>query len=147
MNNKALILNRFLKFLAGNIAGTLVDTLVLWLFSHRVFSGYAGQVIISPVISFECAVLVNFIFSYYVTWKDRVSRDTLGSFLKHYAGYNVSCTGSFLLKMGVLMLIQHLLSWDVVICNLLALFVSGGVNFVMNEFVVFKNKKERVQCR
>lgn len=136
----ALILRRFPRFLMGNLAGTLVDTLVLWLFSHRVFHGYVGQVIVSPIISFECAVMVNFLISYFVTWKDRVTRPTTGSFFRHYGAYNASCTGVFLLKMGVLMLIQWLSKWDVVICNLLALCVSGTVNFVMDEFVVFKRK-------
>lgn len=138
---QALILHRFPKFVAGNLAGTLVDTVVLWLFSHLVFHDYVGEVLISPFISFECAVLVNFIFSYYVTWKDRVSQTTTRSFLRHYAGYNASCTGAFMFKMVVLMLIQWLTQWDVVICNLLALCVSGTINFVMDEFVIFKRKR------
>jgi len=43
-----------------------------------------------------------------------------------------------------LMLIQWLTKWDVVICNLLALCVSGVVNFLMDNFVVFKKKAEEV---
>lgn len=135
-------MKRFTKFLAGNIAGTLVDTLVLWVFSHHVFHGYVGQVVISPIISFECAVLTNFLFSYYVTWKDRISQVSARSFFRHYGAYNASCTGTFVLKMGVLMLIQWFSKWDVVICNLLALCVSGIINFVMNEFVIFRRKEE-----
>ena len=138
---KELILHRFPKFVAGNLIGTLVDTLVLWVFSHFVFRGYVGKVIISPLISFECAVFVNFLMAYYVTWKDRVSQLTSRSFFRHYGAYNASCTGSFLVKMGLLMLIQWLSKWDVVICNLLALCVSGCINFSMNEFVIFKKKK------
>jgi len=42
----------------------------------------------------------------------------------------------------VLMLIQWFSKWDVVICNLLALCVSGIINFVMNEFVIFRRKEE-----
>ena len=138
---KELILHRIPKFVAGNLLGTLVDTLVLWVFSHFVFRGYVGKVIISPLISFECAVFVNFLMAYYVTWKDRVSQLTSRSFFRHYGAYNASCTGSFLVKMGLLMLIQWLSKWDVVICNLLALCVSGCINFSMNEFVIFKKKK------
>ncbi len=67
MNNvKELILNRIPKFAIGNLLGTLVDTLVLWLFSHFVFNGYVGEVIVSPIISFEFAVFANFLFSYYM---------------------------------------------------------------------------------
>lgn len=141
---KELIVKRFPKFFAGNLLGTAIDTLVLWLFSHFVFQGYIGQVIISPVISFECAVMTNFIFSYFVTWKDRISQVSTRSFFRRFVGYNATCTGTFILKMGILMLIQWLTKWDVVICNLLALCVSGVVNFLMDNFVVFKKKAEDV---
>lgn len=141
---KELIVKRFPKFFAGNLLGTAIDTLVLWLFSHFVFHGYIGQVIISPVISFECAVMTNYVFSYFVTWKDRISQVSTRSFFRRFVGYNATCTGAFILKMGVLMLIQWLTKWDVVICNLLALCVSGVVNFLMDNFVVFKKKVEEV---
>lgn len=136
-----MILLRFPKFIAGNLLGTLVDTLVLWVFSYFVFHGYVGKVIISPIISFEFAVFVNFLVSYYLTWKDRISHHSGKSFIRHYGAYNISCTGGFLIKMGLLLLIQALTKWDVVICNLLALIVSGAYNFTMNELVVFKKKK------
>lgn len=141
---KELIVKRFPKFFAGNLLGTAIDTLVLWLFSHFVFHGYIGQVVISPVISFECAVMTNYVFSYFVTWKDRISQVSTRSFFRRFVGYNATCTGTFILKMGVLMLIQWLTKWDVVICNLLALCVSGVVNFLMDNFVVFKKKAEDV---
>ncbi len=140
---KELILHRIPKFITGNLLGTLVDTLVLWVFSHLVFNGYVGKVIISPAISFEFAVFTNFVFSYYMTWKDRISHFTGKSFVRHYLGYNISCVGGFLIKMGILLLIQALTKWDVVICNLLALCVSGTYNFIMNDRVIFKKKKRK----
>lgn len=138
----SLILNRFPKFVGGNLLGTLIDTVVLWLLSHFVFKGYAGQVIISPIISFECAVFVNYMVSYFITWKDRITHKSVGGFFKRFAAYNGSCIGGFIIKMGLLMLIQYLKKWDVVVCNLLALMVSGTFNFLMDEFVIFKKKKE-----
>lgn len=136
-----ILFKRFPKFIAGNLVGTVVDTLVLWIFSHFVFSRYVGKVVISPLISFELANFVNFLFSFFVTWKDRISHRNGRSFFRHYLGYNLSCSGSFLLKMAFLMLIQHLSKWDVVICNLLALCISGLFTLTMNEFVIFKRKK------
>lgn len=138
---KEWILHRIPKFIVGNLLGTLVDTLVLWVLSHFVFQGYVGKVIISPIISFEFAVFANFLVSYYLTWKDRISHHSGKSFIRHYGAYNVSCTGGFLIKMGVLVVIQALTKWDVVICNLLALCVSGTYNFMMNELVIFKKRK------
>lgn len=133
-------MSRLPKYVLGTLTGTTVDTLVLWVFSHLVFHHYVGQCIISPIISFECAVFVNFLVCSNFTWKDRVDKHSIGSFLKRYAAFNVSCTGGFLIKMGALLLIQYLTQWDVVICNLLALLVSGTFNFLMNEFVIFKRR-------
>lgn len=130
-------------FVASNLLGTAVDTAVLWVCSTYLFSGYAGTYLLSPVISFECAVSVNFLCSYFFIWKDRVTRKRhrKTSFFRHYGAYNLSCTGVFLLKMGFLLIIERITRWDVVFCNLLALCVSGCVNFVMDEWVIFKKKK------
>ncbi len=132
---------RFAEFSASSLLGTAVDTVVLWVFSKWVFSTYAGQYLISPAISFECAALTNFVVAYFLIWKDRISVRTRRSFLRHFAGYNVSCLGAFLVKMFFLLLIQKLFSWNVVWCNLLALCVSGGLNFMLSEKVVFRKKK------
>ena len=142
MNKVQYFVKRGYKFLAATLVATLVDTAVLWLLAHRVFQGYVGQVIVAPIISFECANFVNFIISYYMVWNDRVNQRSARSFWRHFLGYNVSCTGTFLLKMVVLMLLQSLTGWDVVVCNLLAICVSGVVTFTLNEFVVFRKKKE-----
>lgn len=60
---------------------------------------------------------------------------------RHLGGYNLSCIGAFLVKMAFLLLIQRMFRWNVVWCNLLALCVSGGLNFFMSERVVFRKKK------
>lgn len=133
---------RIPKFIGGNLLGTLVDTLVLWVFSHFVFNNFFGEVIVSPIISFEAAAFVNFVVSYYLIWKDRITDRSARTFMKRFGVYNASCVGGFVIKMGALLLIQGITKWDVVICNLLALCVSGGFNFFMNELVIFRKKKE-----
>lgn len=136
------IIIRYLKFAASTLAGMAVDMLVLWLCSHYLFEGrYWGEYLLSPFISFECAVLTNFLLAYFSVWRDRVSAHTFRSFLRHYAGYNLSCTSTFLIKMGVLLLIERFSGgWDVLICNILALSVSGIVNFALSEHVIFRKK-------
>lgn len=138
------LLKRFAGYFCASLLGTGVDTLVLWLCAHFLFSGsYFGRNILSPIISFECAVLVNFCSSYFLVWKDRISRYTAGSFFRHYGAYNLSCTGTFFIKMGLLQLIVLISGFDVVICNLIALCFSGLINFTMNETVIFKRRKNK----
>ncbi len=143
------LLKTFSKFFASNILGTLVDTFVLWLFAHKVFSSevyvwspYFSVNVLSPVISFEFAVLTNYLCAYFLTWRGRLHLSTAGNFLVHYLKYNLTATGAFFIKMGFLLLFQNMFHWDVVICNLIALIFSGTFNFVMGEWWLFRKKKK-----
>ncbi|MGM9763694.1 MAG: GtrA family protein [Candidatus Cryptobacteroides sp.] len=143
---KFKIIERLSAFVASNFLGTCVDTLVLWIFSDFVFSSYVGQVIISPLISFECAVLCNFCCSFFLIWKDRIAKKGVRSFFGKFWKYNLSVVGGFLIKMCFLMLFERLLGWDVVWCNLLALCFSGVYNFVMGEKVIFRKKTAKKEA-
>jgi putative flippase GtrA len=121
-----------------NAIGTIIDTAVLWLFSHFVFDGYVGEYVISPVISFECAVMSNYMFSYFGVWRERRSA---GSFVLKYIMYNISSSLVFTMKLGVILLLERLFGWNVVICNLAALCLSGLINFSLSEWVIFRKKQ------
>ena len=135
------LLRRFPKFVGANAIGTLVDTAVLWVFSHFVFESYVGEYIISPIISFECAVFSNFMFCFFFVWRDRRYRNQRKAFIHKYIVYNISSSAVFLLKMGILLIIEAISGWDVVICNLSALCISGLINFSLGEWVIFRQKK------
>lgn len=144
------LLKTFSKFFFSNILGTIVDTVVLWFFAHVVFhdgnyvwSRYFSVVILSPIISFECAVLTNYLCAYNLTWRGRLRLKKPSRFLRHYFKYNITATGAFFLKMLILMLVQRLSGWDVVICNLIALIFSGAFNFAMGEWWLFRNKEKK----
>ena len=138
-------LKRFAAFSTSTLAGTIVDTVVLWLCAHMWLSGtYWGENLVSPAISFECAVFTNFIIAYFGVWRDRIShRKSKRSFCRHFFGYNAACIGGFLVKMIFLQLFVVAVKGrlDVVICNLLALCFSGCFNYVINERIVFRKKK------
>ena len=139
------LLIRYAKFAGTSAVGSVVDTLVLWLLSDLVFTkGYWGEYIISPFISFQCAVAVNFTISYFYVWKDRTRKRPDASvrrFFRLFGGYNLSTSAVFLFRLGVLLLIESFTGWDVVICNLIAMCVSGIINFTVNNLLIFKKKK------
>lgn len=136
------VLIRYVKFMGTSVVGTIVDTLVLWLLSDLVFTkGYWGEYIVSPVISFQCAVTANFIISYFYVWKDRTRTDaSMKRFAKLYLAYNLSGTAVFLFRLGVLLLIEKFTGWDVVLCNLLAMCFSGILNFLISNLLIFKTR-------
>ena len=137
------IIKRLVIFSTSSLLGTLVDMLVLWICSHIIFNpGYINEYIISPSISFEFACLTNFLIAYFYIWKDRVSHVSSSSFWKHFAGYNTTALSAFLVKMAFMQSIHFMFpGMDVLICNLLVLCVSGGINFALNEWVIFRKKK------
>ena len=57
MGRKVETALRIPKYVLVNAAGTVVDTAVLWLLSHHIFHSFAGEYLLSPFISFECAVI------------------------------------------------------------------------------------------
>ena len=136
---------RYAKFAGTSVVGSIVDTLVLWILSDLVFSrGYWGVYIISPLISFQCAVSVNFMISYFYVWKDRARKRSDASvrrFFRLYGAYNLSSSAVFLFRLGVLLLIERFFGWDVVICNLVAMCFSGIINFSINNLLIFKKKR------
>ena len=136
---------RYAKFAGTSAFGSVVDTLVLWLLSDLVFSkGYWGEYIISPLISFQCAVAVNYTISYFYVWKDRTRKRSDASvrrFFRLYGAYNLSSSVVFLFRLGVLLLIERFFGWDVVICNLVAMCFTGIINFIINNLLIFKKKQ------
>lgn len=140
--NMLNLLIRYVKFIGTSLVGTLVDTLVLWLLSDFAFTkGYWGEYVISPALSFQSAVLVNFTISYFYVWKDRMDQERgVGSYFRHYLAYNLSCTSVFLVRLGAILLIERFTGWDVVICNLAAMCISGLVNFLLSNNLVFKRR-------
>ena len=136
---------RYVKFAGTSAIGTVVDTLVLWILSDLVFiNRYWGVYVISPFISFQCAVAVNFTISYFYVWKDRTRTHPDASrrrFFKLYAAYNLSGSAVFLLRLGMLLLVERFTGWDVVICNLIAMCFSGIINFTISNILIFKKKK------
>ena len=136
---------RYAKFAGTSVVGSIVDTLVLWLLSDLIFNrGYWGEYIISPLISFQCAVAVNYMISYFYVWKDRTRKRSDASvrrFFRLYGAYNLSSSVVFLFRLGALLLIERFFGWDVVICNLVAMCFSGIINFSINNLLIFKKKR------
>ena len=133
----------YILYILSRYLGTGVDTLVLWLCSDFIFSGnYFGRNVLSPIISFEFAVMSNFICSYFFIWNNRVERKGVKGFLKHFVIFNIAALSGFAIKMLFLLLFERIYGWDVIICNLVALCISGVLNFFVEKLIVFRKRKE-----
>ena len=135
------MLIKYLKFLLTRLFGTGVDTLVLWVCSNYLFTSYWGSYILSPIISFECAVISNFLWSYYWIWNNRVENSCKSYLGTYFLNFNLSAVGGFLIKMLFLLLFESIFGWDVVWCNLMALLISGFFNYFLTDLWVFRKPK------
>ena len=141
------MLIKYLKFLVTRLFGTGVDTLVLWVCSNYLLTSYWGSYIISPIISFEFAVMSNFLWSYFWIWSNRVENKCNSSFVRCFVNFNISAIGGFLIKMLFLLLFESVFGWGVVWCNLAALLISGFFNYFMTDIWVFRKSKRDVESR
>ncbi|MFA6334009.1 MAG: GtrA family protein [Bacteroidales bacterium] len=129
---------KYFKFFISRLLGTLLETFVLWILSNYVFFTYFGKYIVAPTISFEIVMFCNFVISYYWIWNKHIYTKSTKGFFTRLALFNISSILGFFIKMGFLLLFERLFGWDVVYCNLVALLISGIVNFFLTERVVFK---------
>ena len=123
------VLTKFIMFMLTSSLGTVVDLGVHWFLSARFFQeSYLWTLWIAPLISFELAVLTNFIIAYQFVWRERISHRSTRSFWRHFAAYNATSTGTFLIKLLLMQGIHFVFvslgwlqgaSFEPVLCNML----------------------------
>lgn len=131
-------MKRFLKFVATSLVGGTVDMVLVWLLSGYVFSGYWGEVVVTPMISFECSVIIGFIFCRLFIWNDRVDKGDRLSFCKSLGAFNLSNIGVFALRIVLVMLLERVIADNLLICNLIARMFAGLLNFIISDRLIFK---------
>lgn len=142
MNKFWQIAIRLGKYASSSLVGTAVDMLVLWLCSDFWLHDYVGEYLISPCISFEAAVITNYLVAHFFVWRDRVSASPFVSVLPRFLRYNVSCIFAFVVRLGISLLFQHWFQWDVVLCNIVAMLFSGLLNFTLQDCIIFRKPSE-----
>lgn len=141
LTKRHIAINYF-KFLMSRVVGTVVDTGVLWILSTHIFKSNVGIYFISPTISFEFAVVSNFFFSYFWIWRKRISAKSIKTFFTRFIAFNLASIIGFVIKMSLLLLLARMFGWNVVYCNIVALLISGIINFILTEFAVFRKKPQ-----
>ncbi len=129
---------RFIFFTATRTFGTIVDVGVVWLLTDFVFENYFLVNVVSPTISFEMAVFVNFITSSYLVFRNRIDNNGKGSVVKRFLKFNLSAIMGYCIKLGVLNLLKLTFGWHTALCNFIALAVAGIFNYLIADKWVFK---------
>ncbi len=135
------------KYACATSFGAVVEMAILWLLAHVIFknTSFSGKDSLSILIASEIAILVNFTTAYFFVWKDRIIKRSGRSYFRHYLAFALTANILMVLKVALALFFKDLFRWDVVICDFVALIISGTVNFVINEMVIFKNRKQILQ--
>lgn len=135
------------KYACATSLGAVVEMAILWLLAHVIFknTSFPGKDSLSILIASEIAILVNFTTAYFFVWRDRITKRSPRSYFRHYLAFALTANILMVLKVALALFFKDLFRWDVVICDFVALIISGTVNFVLNEMVIFKDRKQLLQ--
>ncbi len=134
-----LYIKRILKFQMFNWLGTIVNFSVLW-FLHGKLN---INLLISSVCAIELAIIHNFTWHYFVTWKERIHRD-LYDYFKRLLKYNLlTASIDFILNIGILWLLTEHFKVYYLLANLWAILAGPFFKFMINEFLIFNADKTK----
>jgi putative flippase GtrA len=130
---------RFGKFFITNLIGTIIDTIVIFIFKQWIFHSYFFIYIVTPIIGFEIAVVNNYTISFFWVWKDRTVK-TPREYLKNFLPYNLTVSSMLGFRLLLIVIISRIVNLDVVFCNLIALVFSGILNYCGLNRLIFRKK-------
>jgi putative flippase GtrA len=128
---------RSLRFVTTNLCGTVIETSVLaalgaiW---DRALLAY----VLAPVLAFEVSVVHNFVASYLWVWPERVARGDR-DLTRRLARYNLGVATVFLGRLALIVALGAGFGLPAAVSNLLALLVSGVVNYAVQDRIVFRS--------
>lgn len=131
-------MNRWLRFVRFNAVGALgvgVQLTALWFLADVEHVHY----LLATPVAVGLAVVHNFVWHWWWTWRDRVlSRSVAAAFVRYAAANGASSLAGSLGVMATLVSGAHL---EPVAANAVAIGVCGLLNFWLGESVVFRSAR------
>jgi putative flippase GtrA len=125
---------RALRFQLVAWGGTLVNLGVLWLLRGRL----GVPLVLAGAAAIETAIVHNFTWHYFITWKDRVDRNARDYF-RRLLHYNlVTASIDFVVNLGTLWGLVRFAGVNYLLADLAGMVAGPGVKFLANEFLVFR---------
>lgn len=119
--------SRIWKFLLVGASGVVVNMGVFWCFTHGLGVHYLASGTVAGLIS----TFTNFILNNAFTWVDRRER-ALGVFAQRLGKYYVATWAGYLVYLGVLWGLAHVVGLVPMLSNLIAVGVGGLLNYAMH---------------
>lgn len=137
---------RFIKFGLVGGSGTVINIVVLYLAQEHLLKGIAdfhARLNYSIALAITVATISNFYWNRRLTWRDR-TRSTPQPALRLFAKYVMAAALSILIQSLLtkwLALYLHYL-----VANVMAIVLASVVNFVANDKLTFRRKREKISA-
>jgi putative flippase GtrA len=127
---------RFVKFGIVGGSGVVVNVGLLHFFTTTLRLDYR----VASVFAIECAVVNNFLWNYFWTWRDRRAQSKR-SFVSMLFKFHLSSGfTAMLVNWGLLVLLTEALHMYYHVSNLIGIGCGAVVNFILGHYWVFSKK-------
>ena len=128
---------RFVKFGIVGASGVVVNVGLLYFFTTVTRLDYR----ISSIFAIECAVINNFLWNYFWTWKDRQTQSKRSFAYMLFKFHLSSGFTAMAVNWGLLVLLTEALHVYFHVSNLIGIGCGAVVNFFLGHYWVFSKKE------
>lgn len=127
---------RIIKFQFVAWIGTLINMGVLW-----VLKGLMDMpLMIAGACAIELAIIHNFTWHYFLTWRERVHY-TVSDYFLRLVKYNlVTASIDFVVNLTVLYVLTKYFGVYYLVANIMGMLAGPILKFLANEFFIFRHK-------
>jgi dolichol-phosphate mannosyltransferase len=122
---------KILKFLTVGLIGTILNTALLFLLTEKLNLYY----VLSGIIATELAIINNFLFNNFWTWKKTQKKH---SFIKRLASYNTVSIMGLIITITTLFALTEI-GLNYILSNLIGIILATTWNYTMNNNYTFKS--------
>ena len=129
-------IRRVVKFQVVAWVGTLVNMGTLWLLKGR----FGVPLAVAGMCAIEAAIIHNFTWHYFVTWRERVARTAPDYFVRLVKYNAVTASIDFACNLTLLVVLTKYAGLHYLVANFLGMLAGPIFKFLANEFLIFRKK-------
>jgi putative flippase GtrA len=130
------MLTKMVRFQLVALGGSLINFGCLWLCHGKL----QLDLLPAAAIAIELAIIHNYSWHFFITWKHRVKRQ-FSIYIIKLLKYNIlTASIDFYVSLGILSLLVSHINIHYLIANSLAMTAGFLIKFILNETIIFKRE-------
>ena len=132
-------LKRIIRFQVVALGGTLVNMTTLFILKGR----EDFPLIAAGAIAIELAIIHNFTWHYFKTWKERVNHTTKDYFKRLFKYNIVTASIDFTVNLSFLWFLTKVVGLHYMLSNLFGMMAGPVLKYFANDILIFQQKKKK----